>query len=209
MKSKTIPLLLATILATGIFSASAGADNATPVAKAPAAMKPGSSLIRKHHSRHDHCACPMGETGYGPGMGKMGGGAAMMGPEMGMMGGMGSGMGMRGGMHAMAIGNPGALKLTDEQRGKINQLSDELRKKHWAGMGAIMDESGKLRDLYAADKRDPAAIGQVYQRIFDQKRQMIEASIDTQNRIDEILTPEQRDRLRQMKQDSPSGACRH
>jgi Spy/CpxP family protein refolding chaperone len=39
-------------------------------------------------------------------------------------------------------------------------------------------------------------IGQEYQKIFDLKRQMIEAYIDTQNRIDEILTPEQRAQMK-------------
>jgi len=91
-----------------------------------------------------------------------------------------------------------ALDLGDEQRSRINKLSDELKHNNWATMGLITDESAKLRDLYAADKRDPSAIGKEYQKIFDLERRMIEATIDTQNRIDELLTPEQRAQLKDM-----------
>ena len=91
-----------------------------------------------------------------------------------------------------------SLDLNDEQRSKINKLSDELKHNNWATKGLIMDESAKLRDLYAADKRDPAAIGKEYQKIFDLQRQMIEAMITTQNRVEELLTPEQRTQLKNL-----------
>lgn len=116
----------------------------------------------------------------------------------GMMGEYGEGM--MGG-HGMMMESPRmhmimSLNLTDEQRAKINKLNDELQHKNWEREGMIRDESAKLRDLYEADKRDPKAIGAEYQKIFDIKRQMIEAMVDTENHMEELLTPEQ---LRQLK----------
>jgi Spy/CpxP family protein refolding chaperone len=208
-KNTTLSLITAAILAAGVISLPAHAEPAAADTKAPTAMKMSPKSMSRHHAQHHHCSCPTSNSNGNMMMGGMGMGQGMygMGTGHGMMD-HGAGMGMMGGMpHPMAMHHLDALKLSDEQRTKINKLSDELRKKHWAGMGAIMDESTKLRDLYAAEKRDPAAIGQIYQRIFDQKRQMIESSIDTQNHIDEILTPEQLAQLKQMKRHGRGCNC--
>ncbi len=90
------------------------------------------------------------------------------------------------------------LNLSDDQRAKISKLSDDLDHDNWARQGLINDESARLRDLYEADKRDPAAIGEEYKKIFDLKRQMIEAYLTTQNQIDAVLTPEQRAQMKDM-----------
>ena len=134
--------------------------------------------------------------------GMMGGrGYGMMGDhEGGMMGGMMDGHGM---MESPRMGMLKSLDLSSDQRSGINKLSDELRHNNWPTRGLIMDESAKLRDLYAANKRDPVAIGKVYQKIFDLKRQMIEATIATQNRIEDLLTPEQRDQLNNTRKMAP------
>lgn len=145
------------------------------------------------------------EDDYGPGMmgpgmmghGMMGSGmmgSGMMGPGMGMMG-MGPGMGMMGAFYA--------LDLNDDQQKKLTQIQDGLRKQHWEQMGKIQDEYAKLRDLYAADTRDPAAIGAQAQRIFDLRRQMIESSVDAGNRMEAVLTAEQKAQLRKDKR----GGC--
>ncbi|MDO8464762.1 MAG: Spy/CpxP family protein refolding chaperone [Gallionella sp.] len=110
-------------------------------------------------------------------------------------------------MESPHIGMVMALDLSGEQRSRINKLSDELRHNNWTAMGLIMDESAKLRDLYGADKRDPSAIGMEYQKIFDLKRRMIEAMIDTQNRVEELLTPEQRAQLKDMHHKMGSMPC--
>jgi len=89
------------------------------------------------------------------------------------------------------------LDLTEQQRTKINKVQDDLRKKNWNTMGKIMDEKARLRDLYAADKRDSKKIGAVYGRIFDLKRRMIEATITARNQQEAILTKEQRKQLKQ------------
>lgn len=154
--------------------------------------------------------------GYGAGMGSgmMGGGGGMMG-GMGMMdmmmgGGMGGmgmmGGGMMGGFDGMGMGPFDMLDLTDEQRAKVRKIEDEQRKKSWDAMGKMMDESARLRDLYGADKRDPKEIGAVYKRIFDLKRQMIESSIDANNRMEAVLTDKQREQMKQARRGMRGGS---
>lgn len=136
--------------------------------------------------------CPMGMMGGGMGRGMMGDG---------MMGG--KGMGMMGGMHGAPFH---MLDLTPEQRTKINKINDELRRKNWEALGKVQDVEAKLRDLYAADKRDPKAIGAVYGSIYALKRQMIEAGIDAHNRMEALLSDAQRAQLKQMRSGMGSGA---
>lgn len=128
----------------------------------------------------------------GPGMGQgmMGMGQGMTGPGMGMGPGM-MGPGMMGGY------GPGAtLNLSGPQQKQITQIQDELRKKHWDLMGKMNTEQAKLRDLYYAAPRDPKAIGQQQQRLYDLRRQMVESSVEAQNRMEAVLTPEQKEQRR-------------
>ncbi len=188
MNKNKAAFLFAIVLSCGLgaVSAASGADQPP---KKPAATQPA------HPDEHGMMDCCEGmDHEHGMGGGMMG---------HGMMGDCGGGMmgGMMGG-HGMMLESPRihmvmALNLSDEQRAKINKLSDELQHKNWEREGVIRDEAAKLRDLYEADKRDPKAIGAEYQKIFDIKRQMIEAMVDTQNRVEALLTPEQ---LRQMKE---------
>lgn len=133
--------------------------------------------------------------GYGPGRGAYGPGAGGYGPGMmgggGMMGGYGYG---RGGM--MGLGPLQALDLSNEQLGKINQIQDETRRKNWGVMGKLIDEQSHMRDLFLADRRDPAAIGKQAMKIADLRRQMLEASVDAHNRVEALLSKEQREQLR-------------
>lgn len=136
----------------------------------------------------------MGHPGMGmrhPGMGLMGHpGMGMRHPGMGMMGH--PGMGMRG------LGwRLNALDLTNEQREKIKSIFIETTKKHLELMGALWDEQAKLQALYGGEQLDPKAIGEVYGRIFDVKRQMIESMIAAHNQRRSVLTEEQRNKLKQ------------
>jgi Spy/CpxP family protein refolding chaperone len=135
---------------------------------------------------------PMGMTGPCP---MMGGGMGMMGGRgmgMGMGPGMGPGMGMMGGM-----GPYGMLDLTTDQRNKINKIHDEARRKNWDTLGKMQDEQAKLRDLYAADKRDPKAISAVVASVQALERQILEVMLDAHNRMDAVLTDAQREQLKQ------------
>ncbi|MCC6609053.1 MAG: Spy/CpxP family protein refolding chaperone [Burkholderiales bacterium] len=140
---------------------------------------------------------PGGGRGYGPGYGMgpgmMGGYGPGYGMGPGMMGGYGRGYGMGLGM----MGGPlGALDLTDAQRAQINKIQDETRRKNWDVMGKMQDERAKLRDAYASGTADRAAILDAYKRIGDLRLQRIENGLDARERIQGVLTKEQREQLR-------------
>jgi Spy/CpxP family protein refolding chaperone len=128
-----------------------------------------------------------GGGGYGPGYGM---GPGMMGGGM-MGGGMGPGM-MGGGMGALW-----RLDLSDTQRQQVLKIQDELRRKNWEILGQQQDEQAKLRDAYfASGKRDRAAIVAAYKRIGDLRVQRIENSLDAAEKIEGVLTQQQRDQLK-------------
>jgi Spy/CpxP family protein refolding chaperone len=139
-----------------------------------------------------------GYGGYGMGPGMMGGyGGYGMGPGYG---GYGMGPGMMGGwgMGPGWSGRWGAgLDLTADQRQKIDQIRSETRSKNWALMGKMMDARYKLAELYDAEKPDTAAIVRQYKEIDNLRLQMIEGSVDAHNRIDAVLTSEQKEKARE------------
>ena len=138
--------------------------------------------------------------GYGPGYHGMGpGGGYGMGP--GMMGGYGDGMGMGGygdGMGPWMMGGLAlrALGLTAAQEAQVNKISDELRRKNWDLLGKMQDEGAKLRDLYGSDKLDRSAITAAYKRLGDLRQARIENALEAQEKIEAVLTPDQRKELR-------------
>ncbi len=144
--------------------------------------------------------CPAG------GCGKGAAGMGMMGGMMPMMGGMGMGMmsGMGGGMMPMMMGRQammlGMLDLSDEQRARIRAIQRETASKVRRLWVQMADEADRLRDLYAAERPDPKAIGRAYSKIFDLKRQIVEARVAARNRIMDVLTPEQRKALKSMRE---------
>ena len=125
--------------------------------------------------------CPMGMMGggMGPGMGMMGGG---MGPGMGMMG---------GGMGPMAM-----LDLSDAQTAQLKKIQTESKQKQRTLMRQMWEEQDKMSDLYDAEKRDPAAIGKAYGKLADLQRQALEARIEMENKMAEVLTKEQKAQMR-------------
>lgn len=147
---------------------------------------------------------PGGRGGYGPGYGPGGG----MGPGMmdgggmgpGMMGGGGMGPGMMGG--GMMGGGMGALwqlDLSDAQRQQVLKIQDELRRKNWDLLGKTQDEQAKLRDAYfGSAKRDRAAIVAAYKRIGELRVQRIENSLDAIEKVEGVLTPQQRESLKRL-----------
>jgi Spy/CpxP family protein refolding chaperone len=180
-----------------------------------AAVALGLSISASAHPDADDCGGPgmMGGFGQGHGMGPgmMGGGYGMgpgmmgggygMGPGM-MGGGSGMGPGMMGGgygrgygMGPWASGSYGGLDLNADQRAKIAKIQQDLRTRHWALMGKMMNARFKLEELYDTDKPDAAAISQQYKEIDDTRRQMIDASIDARNQSSGVLTKEQKDKL--------------
>lgn len=197
MNINKIAFISASWLFIGVTALAGPSFAADSPAKKPTASQPMHDMKAHADEPEDGMMCDHKGGMMG---GNMGG--KMCDHEGGMMGGN-MGCMMEGHDAGKMMGSPRmnevmSLDLNDEQRSKINKLSDELKHNNWATKGLIMDESAKLRDLYAADKRDPSAIGKEYQKIFDLQRQMIEATITTQNRIEELLTPDQRAQLKKM-----------
>lgn len=190
MNETKVVLLCAVGLTLGsAMAVASAADTATKMA--PAKSASGMMGYTHHMKGHGDCHYKhdmMGNYGHG-----MTGG-------MGMMGGMGMGMMME----SPRAGMVRTLSLSDEQRAKINKLSDKLHHDNWADMGKIMDESTKLRDLYEADRRDANAIAGVYRNIFNTKIEMIKAMVSTENEIEDLLTKDQLAQLKAMRKNMGS-----
>ena len=116
-------------------------------------------------------------------------------PFMDGQGGQGMGMGNMMGMMPMLMYGLNDLKLNKKQRNEIRSLLHDLRKKNWQMMETNMELSDKLADLYAERPRNASNIAAVYDKIFSQKKQMIIDMVEVRNKIDAILTEEQRKEL--------------
>ena len=129
------------------------------------------------------------QWGGGPGMMRGRGGGPEWGGGPGMMRGRGGGYG------------PGRvfaeLDLTPDQQEKIAKVQEDMRRSNWDTMGQLHAEQFKLRGLYLADKPDPNAIADQQKKVDELHRAMIKSQVETGNRIQALLTKEQRDRLRE------------
>lgn len=131
------------------------------------------------------------------GLGMMGGHGRGYGMGPGMMGGWGPGYGMGSGMMGGYGAGPGFdLNLTEEQRGKIAKIQDEVRRKQWELMGKIHDEQRQMNEQYRSDDRDDAALSKSYRKMSDLRQQMFDLSLSAEKQIDAALTKEQRDKLK-------------
>ena len=149
-----------------------------------------------------------GGPGYGPGM--MGGGGPGYGP--GMMGGGGPGYGPGYGPGMMGGGGPGygpgrgygpgagmleSLNLSDEQRDRIQVMQEENRQKNWTAMGQLRTDMFALRRMYYADKVDANAVAEQQKKVDELRREMLKSRLESRNRVEALLTPEQRKQFRQ------------
>ena len=135
------------------------------------------------------------QWGGGPGAMHGWGGAPQWGGGPGMMRGRGGGPGWGGGY------GPGRvfaeLDLTPDQQEKIAKVHEDMRRSIWDTMGQLHAEQFKLRGLYLADKPDPNAISDQQKKVDELHRAMIKSRVETGNRIEALLTKEQRERLRE------------
>ena len=131
-----------------------------------------------------------GSAGYGMGPGAMGGWGGM-GPGMMGGGGYGMGPGMHGYGYGPRFGGGTPLNLTDEQRGKIDKIQQDLRSKQW-------DLMGKMQSEYAAraNAADDAAAAKADDQITALQQQMLGNAASARKQMDALLTPEQRQQLR-------------
>ena len=156
--------------------------------------------------------------GHGPetmGRGMMGGN----GPETmgrGMMGGRGPatmGRGMRGGHGGAAPGARGmglgtmleGLDLTDEQRAALQPLDDELFRKQWEITGKTIEAQRTLRRQSSMQQRDDNAIAEAHKILQELRGQRLLAESQTREKLESLLTQEQRERLRSRGHECISG----
>ena len=136
----------------------------------------------------------MRSPGMGPGMGP--GSQGMMGPatEPGSQGMMGPGMGpggpgMMGGPMSRSpqamFGAIGALDLTDEQRSKFDAIKTGLNARLQEITDRINAESEKMRKLQQEQM-------QIEKKLNDLRGHMLQATMDSANHAEELLTDEQR-----------------
>ncbi len=83
------------------------------------------------------------------------------------------------------------LDLDQDQKDKIREIQREARKIHWELEDKIEEVSDQLFEQYQYPKRDAKAIGKIYGKIFDLRRQIIENGIIAGNKVEEVLTKEQ------------------
>jgi Spy/CpxP family protein refolding chaperone len=137
-----------------------------------------------------------GGPGYGQGYGPGSGPSYGMGP--GMMGG-GYGPGMMGGYGmgpGMMMGGYGYIPdLTSEQRAKIGEIQKEFAQTHWALMGAMHSQGGPMSQAFSGEF-DAKTARQAYEAMAAAQKQMFESALQMRQRIDAILTKEQREQAR-------------
>ncbi len=93
----------------------------------------------------------------------------------------------------------GMLQLTEAQQKELREAVDDLRNARLELLSERQQAAAELRDLYAAEQPDAKAIGAVYAKIFNARRERIEAAITARNRVFGALTEEQRAQLRALR----------
>ena len=159
-----------------------------------------------------------GPDGGGGPMGQMG----MMHHGEGEGGGPEMGMGMRGAMRhrggpgmrlAFLVNNPEMrqkLGITDEQAAKIRQQTLEFRKAEIRNRADLEIKRLDLHSLMAAETPDKAAIDRTLQEVGAAQMALEKSGIDFHLAMRGALTPEQREKLKAMREESrPRGAGEH
>jgi len=126
--------------------------------------------------------------------------------------GMCGGRGMRGERHgrgefglARLADNPAArekLGITAEQATTIRQQTSELRKNAIRGRADLQVKRLELQDLLRAESPDRAAIDKKMDEISAARLAQSKAQVHYRLAMREALTPEQRQKLRQMRAES-------
>lgn len=111
----------------------------------------------------------------------------------GMMGPFGgTGPGMAFGMPGYGTMPRALPELTPEQSRQIEQLQAEQFERSRTLMQQAWQAQTRLNELYTTDKRDWNAIRAASQTLFDLQRRQLDVAIELQQKIDGLLTDEQR-----------------
>jgi Spy/CpxP family protein refolding chaperone len=138
--------------------------------------------------QHDH-------QGTGEGMihdhGGMGEGSR------GMMHGDGMGAGMMGGHHSEGYAG---LKLSSDQRAKLDDIQRELQQKREQLMSRMHKQGLHMHDPLALASVDEATARKAFDAMSMAMKEMFEASLEAGKRMNAVLTDEQRQQLRRGRQ---------
>ncbi len=131
----------------------------------------------------------------GPGMMGGYGGGYGMGP--GMMGGHGGGYGMGPGMMGgQGLDTYAGLKLSAEQQKTISAVQQETSKAMWQRMGTMHEQGYHMHGMFSPGPFDEAAARKAFQTMQDTQKAMFELQLAAHQKIDAVLTKEQREQLR-------------
>lgn len=121
---------------------------------------------------------------------------------MGMMdgygGGYGMGSGMMGGygMGPRMMGGYWGLDLSADQRKKIEQIQEETANARWQLMGTMHQKGAHMDGMLGWGALNEPEARKAFQSMADAQKAMFELSLDARKRMDAVLTPEQREKLR-------------
>ncbi|RPJ44192.1 MAG: hypothetical protein EHM16_16115 [Betaproteobacteria bacterium] len=103
-------------------------------------------------------------------------------------------------MGGMGYGMLNQLNLTAEQWNKVSQIQQDQTKKHWDLAGKMHEEAFKLQRLMGAEKRDNAALVNQHKKMQEMQTLMFQANLETQDKIEGVLTKEQKAQWRRYAQ---------
>lgn len=119
---------------------------------------------------------------YGPGM-------------MGGYGGYGPGYGMGPGMMGGGYGYGYGPDLSAEQRARIAEIQQNAFRKQWELMDKMHEEGGPMYQAFGSGAFDEKAARKAFEQMAAAQKEMFELSLQTREKIDALLTPEQREQM--------------
>jgi Spy/CpxP family protein refolding chaperone len=147
-----------------------------------------------------------GEQG-GMGLGMMGGGQGRTGPGM-MKSMMGGGMMSCPMMGGAAMGTMHEI-LEPEQRKEMRNLMQEHRPAHFEKMGRMMNLRDDLMAEMQQSRPDPEAVKKRHARMAELHGEMMAEMVRMRNAMQDILTDQQRQQLREGTPKSDGGFGEH
>ena len=142
----------------------------------------------------ERCAGAHGSGAYGAGYS-----CGMMGPRGAVMPHGLMGWGCRGSLRYSPYDR---LDLTPQQRAQFDQLRLNLFQQTAALAARLYEPDAQLRKMYAAGTADTVALDPVFAKIAGIQRQMFQARLAAKTHFEALLTPEQKQRLSEMRQDT-------
>jgi Spy/CpxP family protein refolding chaperone len=113
--------------------------------------------------------------------------------------------GMQGYIHTV-LGHTEALKLSDEQLGKIVRIKMQHQKAHQDLMERLHKSMMSTREGLMDPSAEEAGIRKAGKELAEAFEAMIEDAVKERNEINAVLTSEQRDRLKSMGKEKRSQA---